>query len=297
MAKEKKKKRFIFKLMKFIVIFATIVALVILYAHFIGTKGLFVDEYKISNSKLSNHFYGFKIAHISDIHYGRTIKKNELEKIVKKVNDTKPDLIILSGDLIDKDTVLTDSMIKDITSTLSKLKPNIGSYAITGNHDTMFTEWASIVEESGFINLNDTYETIYKGTSNYMLLSGLSSVTNKKKTLEEKLANTKAFISTLNDTNQPEYKILVLHEGDIVDEFDTSGYDLILGGHSHNGQVRLPVIGALLLPSYGKKYYKEYYSLNNGKTDFYISSGIGTSNIDVRLFDRPSFNLYRFTNK
>ena len=132
-------------------------------------------------------------------------------------------------------------------------------YAISGNHDTMFTSWSSIIEEAGFINLNDTYDTIYGNVDDYILISGLSSVTNVKKTLNEKLVNTKEFLNSLNETNYPNYKILVLHEGDIVDEFDTSNFDLIIGGHSHNGQVRLPIIGALLLPSYGKKYYKEYY--------------------------------------
>ena len=91
------------------------------------------------------------------------------------------------------------------------------------------------------------------------------------------------------------YRILIMHEPDFLTKFDYSNYDLVLAGHSHNGQVRLPFIGAIILPPNAKKYYNEYYNLGN--TKLYISSGLGTSNIDFRLFNRPSINFYRITNK
>ena len=72
-------------------------------------------------------------------------------------------------------------------------------------------------------------------------------------------------------------------------------FNLILAGHSHHGQIRLPLIGAIILPDGAKKYYNGYYEFN--KTKLYISNGIGTSTINFRLFNKPSFNLYRITNK
>ena len=86
-----------------------------------------------------------------------------------------------------------------------------------------------------------------------------------------------------------------MHEPDFIDEIDYRKFDLVLAGHSHNGQVRLPFIGALVKPNYAKKYYDEYYKIKN--TDLYISSGIGVSEVNFRLFNRPSFNLYRLTNR
>lgn len=90
------------------------------------------------------------------------------------------------------------------------------------------------------------------------------------------------------------YKILIMHEPDYIKEVSNS-YELILAGHSHNGQVRLPLVGALILPPGAKDYYKPYYKYNN--SDLYISSGVGTSTMDLRLFNKPSFNLYRLVNK
>ena len=85
---------------------------------------------------------------------------------------------------------------------------------------------------------------------------------------------------------------MLVHEPDISDEIiDNIDVDLILGGHSHNGQVRLPFVGALYTPKGAKKYYDEYYKVND--TDIYVSSGIGVSNVNMRLFNRPSINFYR----
>lgn len=80
-----------------------------------------------------------------------------------------------------------------------------------------------------------------------------------------------------------------------MDNLDLNKYDLVLTGHSHGGQVRIPFIGKLYTPEGAKKYYDEYYKINN--TDLYISSGLGTSMYKFRLFNRPSFNFYRITNK
>ena len=66
---------------------------------------------------------------------------------------------------------------------------------------------------------------------------------------------------------------------------------LILSGHSINGSINIPLLKNGLLPDGAKKYYKPYYKINN--TDIYISNGIGVNNINFRLFNSPSFNLYR----
>ena len=72
-------------------------------------------------------------------------------------------------------------------------------------------------------------------------------------------------------------------------------YDLVLAGHSHNGQIALPVYGAVFTPENAKEYYKPYYKIDN--TLFYISSGVGTTKFDYRFLNKPSFNLYRILKK
>ena len=82
-----------------------------------------------------------------------------------------------------------------------------------------------------------------------------------------------------------------MHEPDYIKDFDHTKFDLILAGHSHNGQIGLPLIKDLILPHGAKKYHNAYYKLNN--TYLYISSGVGCSTLNFRLFNKPSINLYR----
>ena len=85
----------------------------------------------------------------------------------------------------------------------------------------------------------------------------------------------------------------IIHEPDYIEQIEYSKFDVIFSGHSHNGQVRLPIIGSMYEPVGAKKYYDEHYDLNG--TDLYISSGVGLSWLPIRLFNRPSFNFYRIT--
>lgn len=279
---------------KFLVIGAVIIIIVLLYSRFIATKGLAVKEYKITNEIITDNFHGFKIVHLSDIHYGRTVNKTQLENLVNEVNLLKPDIVVLTGDLIDKDTEMSDILSQEISDLLNKINANVGKYAIKGNHDKYFIEWEYIISASGFKNINDTYELVYSKGYNPILLAGISSNTSDQITIEEKYRSIEEFINS-DESFKNIYKILLIHEPDFIDNINYSYFNLALAGHSHNGQVRLPIIGATILPEYAKKYYNEHYKLNN--TDLYISSGVGTSTISFRLFNKPSINFYRLTNK
>lgn len=287
---EEKKKH---PIIKFIIIFILIIAAILLYSRFIATKGLVTKEYKITSSSIQDNFHGFKIVHISDVHYGRTTDKKDLNNMVKEVNLLKPDIVVLTGDLIDRDTKLDDDLKGEISEVLSSTNANVGKYAISGNHDSNFSEWESIINDSGFKNLNDTYELIYNDGYTPILLAGLSSNLNNQVDITERY--NKILEYSNNENIKELYKILLIHEPDYINNIDYSNFNLILAGHSHNGQVRLPFIGGIILPNGAKKYYKEHYKINN--TDLYISSGIGTSGISFRLFNKPSINFYRLTNK
>lgn len=287
---EEKKKH---PIIKFIIIFILIIAAILLYSRFIATKGLVTKEYKITSSSIQDNFHGFKIVHISDVHYGRTTDKKDLNNMVKEVNLLKPDIVVLTGDLIDRDTKLDDDLKGEISEALSSINANVGKYAISGNHDSNFSEWESIINDSGFKNLNDTYELMYNDGYTPILLAGLSSNLNNQVDITERY--NKILEYSNNENIKELYKILLIHEPDYINNIDYSNFNLILAGHSHNGQVRLPFIGGIILPNGAKKYYKEHYKINN--TDLYISSGIGTSGISFRLFNKPSINFYRLTNK
>jgi len=292
MVKEKKPFKYKKLIITLLILTLTITS-ILLYSRYIGTSGIFINEYKIVNENLSNDFYGFKIVHITDIHYGRTINKKELNDLVEKINLIKPDIVVLTGDLIDKESDITDKDIKIISKAFSKIDATIGKYAIKGNHDYKYKKWDILMENSGFINLNDKYELIYGNENDYILLAGMSTNIYGKKNIEDKVKIYEDFIN--NSEIKPNYSILLMHEPDFIDSFNYNNYNIVLAGHSHNGQVRLPFIGAIVKPNYGKKYYDNYYKLKN--TDLYVSSGLGVSEVNFRLFNRPTFNLYRLTNK
>ena len=94
------------------------------------------------------------------------------------------------------------------------------------------------------------------------------------------------------DNEDIDYKIILVHEPDYIDTI-TSKYNvnLVLAGHSHNGQINIPFIKEMFLPYGSNKYYENYYIVND--TPLYVSSGIGESRINFRFFNRPSINLYR----
>ena len=159
-------KKWLVVLIVFIVVFSS----TLIYARLIGTKGLKVKEYKIVNSKITDEYYGLKIAHLSDINFGSSVSKKDLENIVKKVNLTKPEIIVITGDL------LTDEWEYDINDleVLKNLKANLGKYIISGNHDNLEI-YNEIIDKIGFTNLNDTYKLIYNNSNVPIIISGISS--------------------------------------------------------------------------------------------------------------------------
>lgn len=287
--KEKQKK---FPILKIILFLFLVCFSILLYARFIGTSGIKVKEYKVEYELLPENFHGLKIVHLSDIHYGSIINDKRLKEIVEKINFINPDIVVLTGDLIDRDYQLTSESIKNISTILSSINVSIDKYAIRGNHDYFFEEWKQIIQDSNFKNLDNNFDYIYKDGYSPILIAGLSSLSDKVP-FNERYEQLQKEIKEQNQNSI--YQILLLHEPDSIENIKLKDYNLVLAGHSHNGQVRLPFIGAIIKAEYAEKYYNEYYKIEN--TDLYVSSGIGTSGLDLRLFNRPSFNFYRLTNK
>lgn len=288
------KKTKLYTFLKIIIITVIIISSLLLYSRFIATKGLNVKEYKITSSIVSDNFHGFKIVHMSDIHYGRTIKSEELKKIVNEINLLKPDIVVLTGDLIDKDTKLTEEITNEIKNILKQINATVGKYAISGEDDLEFSEWGNIINFANFKNLNDSYELIYNKGYSPILITGIKSNLHSPETLTERYQIIEEYLNSTEQLNSI-YKILLMHEPDFVDNINYSYFNLILAGHSHKGQINLPLFGAVNTLEGSKKYYDEYYKLQN--SDLYISSGLGTSDYDFRFLNKPSINFYRLTNK
>lgn len=280
------------KIISFIIEITILISLVIAYSYYIEPKLLTFKEYKIKNENITENFLGFKIVHISDIHYGKNFNKKQMEKLVNSINDQKPDIVVLTGDLISKKTKMTIELSEEISNNLNKIEAKIGKYAINGDEDIKFDEWSNIIKNSNFINLNNTHDTIYKNGYNYLLIAG-ASTSKDKISINDKLNKTTEYINSF-EKDGPIYKILLMHEPDNVDDIENNKFDLILAGHSHHGQIKLFTL-PLIIKEGAKKYPGAYYNIEN--TKLYISNGLGASETVNRLFNTPSYNIYKLTNK
>ena len=271
------------KFLKWLFTITLIIISIIIYARYIGTLGLITKEYTIKDTNLPSDFDGLKIVHFSDLHYNRAINITKLNKVVKEINNINPDIVVFTGDLIDKDSNLTDNDYIELSNILNNINAKYGKYAILGNHDIDKDNVVKTYTNSNFTFLDNDHDIIYSKNNERIFIGGISPITNNASDINK----------TLNIENTAsDYKIILIHEPDLTDDI-VKNYqvNLILAGHSHNGQIRLPIIGAIYTPPYAKKYYDEYYKIDN--TNLYISSGIGVSTINYRLFNHPSINFYR----
>ena len=267
---------------KIIFLVILIIATLFILLRYIGNMGIKVKEYKIINNNIGN-FYGLKIVHVTDLHYGMTNEK-KLKKLVKEINLTKPDIVLFTGDLVDKKTEYNKEIDNILIENLKNINAYYGKYYVNGDEDLLYKTFDTIMSNSNFISLDDTYEVIYNQKNETIFLSGISPDKSLTNEIKENI--------NLNTYN---YKILLTHYPDGVTSVLKYNFDLIASGHSLNGQVRLPFIGSVYTKENSRKYYNSYYKIDN--TNFYISSGIGNSTINIRLNNPPSFNLYRIVNR
>ncbi len=275
---------------KFIVIFIILfLAGLILWARFISTKGLSIKEYPVYNSSLSANFEGLKIVHFSDILYGRTVNKDDVKKLVTKINELKPDIVVFTGDLIDKDTIYKKSLGDFFTTELAKIDARLYKFAIAGDYDYKIADYEIIMKNAGFTFLNNSYELIYDNGNIPLMIAGFPSSLKG----EPDKDSTLAYLNEHPDDNI--YTIVLTHEPDSYDSFKDYKVNLVLSGHSLSGQIRLPFVGEIIRRKGSSKYPDNHYSLKN--TDIFVSSGIGTTNYSFRWFNKPSINLYRLYAK
>ena len=279
------KKHIILKLTIFIMI---LIILFILYGYFIGTKTVKVKEHIIINQNIPNSFYGFKIVQLSDINYGTTIKKDELKKIAEKVNDVKPDIIVITGDLLDSHIVYNDNDSATIIKYLNKMNATIGKYIVSGENDDINDIWNNIVNSTDFINLNNTYKIIYNEGYNPILLAGINGNVDEFQPFINNLSNLMENSYTNDENgNQIEinkianYSILLTHNPNNIDQLDNNFFSLILAGHNHSNQINISIINT--------KYHAGHYNLENG--ELYVSNGIGTHTIPFRFLNQPTINV------
>lgn len=286
MEKKEKEKKKGGKLLSIFLFLVVIVVTIFLYAKYSGIKGLIVKEYRVKSEILTNNFSGLKIIHFSDLLYKSTVDKEDVKNLIKRINELKPDIVVFTGDLINKNAKITNEDIEFLEEELESIKAKVGKYAIYGDEDYSIESYKTIMEKSKFKILNNSYDEIFYKNNESMFIIGLPS------SLKEEIKLEDAF-NFYKEDEKRKFIIVLVHDGKTIRFLDESTYevDLVLGGHSLNGSVVIPYYGGIFIDDGAYKYYQEHYS--KGITDIYISSGVGTNKYPYRIFNKPSFNLYR----
>ena len=264
------------KMIKILILLFIVGVLLAIWAFGFEPNMLKVTTYRVAKPELS----GLKIAFASDFHIAPRHKKR-LEKIVKKINEQKADLILLGGDFVKGHKFETSMPIEEIAQELSKLDAPLGVVSVLGNHDWWQNgqKIKEVLQDSGIVVLeNENQKLIYNGR--LLLLAGLADYNTRKVDIDKALSETENNV------------LLLTHSPDVFPEIPQKVF-LTLAGHTHGGQVTLPWWGALLVPSkYGKKYEGGFIEENGKK--MIVGRGLGTSLLPVRLGCMPEIVVVEF---
>lgn len=265
---------------KSLFILSIVIAGIIVYAYKIEPKRLVTREFDVELSSESRE--SIRVVQFSDTHLGPDYSLQQLEKLVDRINELEPDIIAFTGDLIDITSQFEER--SEISGILGKLRSTYGNYAVWGNHDyggggVRFYE--DIMVKSGFKLLKNQHSTIELDSGKLLTVIGLDDAMLGHPDIEQSFAG----------VNSQGAKLLLLHEPDLVDGIEAGRFDLALAGHSHGGQVVVPLFGPLVTPPFAQIYTKGMYQLA-ADTHLYVNSGIGTTKIPVRLWNPPELSVF-----
>lgn len=229
--------------------------------------------YTYKAEQLGADLEGYRIVQISDLHNVKFGKNNQ--KLVDRIRECEPDMIVLTGDLVDSNHTNVDRAVQFVNE-IVKICP---VYYVTGNHEYWLdtSEYENLMDgvaSAGVIILDNQVVEISRWDAKFRLV-GLDDKSLADGTLEALLSDEK------------ELTVVLAHEPQYFARYAGTGVDLVLSGHAHGGQFRLPFVGGIVAPDQGflPEYTAGEYYMNG--TEMIVSRGLGNSVIPVRLFNYP----------
>jgi len=261
-----------------------------LYSGEIARHEISILTHNIAIAKLPAPFHGYRIAQISDIHFDEYTEPSFLGRIVTHINQLAPDMVVLTGDYISVGPLGQDfaaGAILRCAEVLSKLTCPL-CFAVMGNHDYVLGPpliRAALATVSIQLLLNQ--HVAIERAGQRLWLAGVAEPTVSQPDLQLAVP-----------VRPDEPVILLAHAPDYADDVVAHPrgalVDLMLAGHSHGGQVRFPLVGALSLPPGAKKYVEGLYRV--GGMLLYVNRGIGTVGLPFRLNCPPEITLFTLKN-
>ncbi len=256
-----------------------------LYSGEIGRHYLDIVNRPIAIKDLPDPFHGYRIVQISDIHLDEFTEPFFLEHIVRRINALTPDLVLLTGDFITRGS-LTFIASRHAAHRCAEILSTLTSplrYAILGNHDVSVSAPLVIqaLTANGTPVLVNQHVAIERNGARIWLCGSDDLCTSHPNINQTVPANPDGPVILM--AHEPDYADIVINHprGQFV--------DLMLSGHSHGGQVRLPFVGPLILPPLGEKYVQGYFRFN--QMQLYVNRGIGTVGLPFRLNCPPEITV------
>ena len=243
-----------------------------------------VETMSLKLPRLSRQFSGLRVAQISDIHMGGWMDLERLLRIVDLIIAQKPDVLLITGDFLigHHHTDISQQAVQDLVIGLSRLASLFPTFAVLGNHD-YWTDAETIRHMLNACRIRDLTNTVFTLTRNHenLYFCGVDDIWEGNPRLENVLAQ-------LND---PGAAILLAHEPDFADTSAATGrFDLQVSGHSHGGQVVLPVFGPPILPYMGRKYPSGLYRVR--EMFQYTNRGVGMARLNIRINCPPEITVF-----
>ncbi len=253
-----------------------LICLAFVWMRWVEPSLLSVTSTEIQSDTLPEAADGLRIAQFTDTHFGFDYDVERFERAVEKMNSFDPHIVVFTGDLYEE-YAKYPADDEGIVAALSAIRAPQGKYAVLGNHDYgrgAQEESIRILEAGGFTVLrNESVELSLLGIT----LTGIDDCfygSGGSFDLDALPADT--------------YNLALCHEPDLFAASDSSALDLLLSGHTHGGQVRLPFLGELILPAQGRIYPMGHYDSGNAReSQLFVSRGLGTSKMPIRFCCMP----------
>lgn len=263
------------------------------YATLLEPHWLEITTPEIPLPRLPAAWDGVRIAHLSDLHLSRLVTSRHLARCIDAAMAQAPDLIVITGDFV----TASKRWIPPLLPLLSRLDAPLGVWGILGNHDHHVCPdaVASAVEQAGVRMLRNRNARLTR-SGEPLWLVGIDSMEGSQYRLSrEELAVIdrqmgQNMCEALDGADPDACRILLAHSPDILPMARSAGIDLVLSGHTHGGQVRLPFVGATVVPSrYGARYAAGFF--HEEPTRLYVTRGLGVVRIPVRFLCRPELAI------